>query len=124
MDEYEQRYPIYDQELLVIMHAIKIWKHYLKNNDFEVVTDHKSLLSFPPKGELGSKQYRWAMLFEEFRPKLIYRVGKENVVVDALSRILQVNSVSLVEGTLRKEITDAQKVDRWCQEVVQAVENE
>eukprot|EP01018_Ginkgo_biloba_P003803 Gb_04011 [translate_table: standard] len=84
MNEAEQRYPIYDQELLAIVHAIKIWKHYLKNNDFEVVTDHKPLLSFLPKGELGSRWYRWAMLFEEFRPKIIYREGKENVVTDAL----------------------------------------
>eukprot|EP01018_Ginkgo_biloba_P010339 Gb_18720 [translate_table: standard] len=122
MNEAEQRYPIYDQELLAIVHAIKICKHYLKNNDFEVATDHKPLLSFPPKGELGSRQYRWAMLFEEFTPKIIYRVGKENVVADTLSRIPQVNSISLVEGALRKEIMDAQKVDKWCQEVVQAIE--
>ena len=33
------------------------------------------------------------------------------------------NSVSLVEGTLRKEIADAQKVDKWCQEAMQTVEN-
>eukprot|EP01018_Ginkgo_biloba_P018972 Gb_14590 [translate_table: standard] len=122
MNEAEQRYPIYDQELLAIVHAIQIWKHYLKNNDFEVVTDHKPLLSFLPKGELGSRHYRWAMLFEEFRPKIIYRAGKENVVADALLRIPQVNSVSLVEGTLRKEIADAQNFDKWCQEVVQAIE--
>eukprot|EP01018_Ginkgo_biloba_P024719 Gb_03960 [translate_table: standard] len=63
------------------------------------------------------------MLFEEFRPKLIYRVGKKNVVEDALSRISQVSSISLDEGTLRKEIADAQKVDKWYQEVLQAVEN-
>eukprot|EP01018_Ginkgo_biloba_P039789 Gb_05221 [translate_table: standard] len=148
MNEVEQRYPIFDQELLAIIHAIKTWKHYLKNNDFEVVIDHKPLLSFPPKTKLGSRQYRWAMIFKEFRPKLTYKVrkqnvvinalsrlpqvnnismvkgaGKENVVADALSRILQANSVSLVEGTFRKEIADAQKVDKWCQEVVQTVEN-
>eukprot|EP01018_Ginkgo_biloba_P018667 Gb_31742 [translate_table: standard] len=123
MNEAERRYPIYDQELLEIVHAIKIWKHYLKNNDFEVVTDHKPLLSFSPEGGLGSRQYRWAMFFEEFRPKIIYRVGKENVVADSLSRIQLANSVSLVEGTLRKEIADAQKVYKWCQGIVQAIEN-
>eukprot|EP01018_Ginkgo_biloba_P010316 Gb_18694 [translate_table: standard] len=113
INEVEQRYVIYDQELLAVMYAIKIWKHYLKNNDFEVVTNHKPLSSFSPKGELGSRQYRWAMLFENFRPRMIYKVRKENVVMDALSRMSQVNSVALVEGTLRKEITNAQKVDKW-----------
>lgn len=32
MYEVEQRYPIFDQELLAIIHAIKTWKRYLKNN--------------------------------------------------------------------------------------------
>eukprot|EP01018_Ginkgo_biloba_P010333 Gb_18705 [translate_table: standard] len=123
MNEVEKRYPIYDQEILAIVHAKNKNWHYLKNNDFEVVIDHKPLLSFLPKGELGSRQYRWAMLFEEFRPKIIYRVGKENVVADALLRIPQVNSVSLVEGTLRKEIVDAKKIDKWCQGIVQTIEN-
>lgn len=46
MNEAERRYPIFDQELLAIIHTIKIWKHCLKNNDFEVITDHKPLLTF------------------------------------------------------------------------------
>ena len=64
----EKRYHIFGQELLTIIHAIKTWKHYLENNDCEVITVHKPLLSFPPKVELGSRQYRWAMIFEEFKP--------------------------------------------------------
>lgn len=64
MNEIEQRCPIYEQELLAVIHAIKIWKHYWKNNEFKVVTDHKPLLSFLPKAELGSTQYKWAMVFK------------------------------------------------------------
>ena len=32
MNEVEKRYLIYDQELSVIVHAIEIWKHYLKKH--------------------------------------------------------------------------------------------
>jgi len=35
-NEAERRYPIFDQELW----AIKIWKNYLKNNDFEVMSHY------------------------------------------------------------------------------------
>jgi len=73
MNEAERRHPIFDQELLAIIHAIKIWKHYFKNNDFEVIIDYKQLLSFPLKVELGSIHYRWVMLFDEFKPKLTYQ---------------------------------------------------
>eukprot|EP01018_Ginkgo_biloba_P008930 Gb_12471 [translate_table: standard] len=96
-NEAERRYPIFDQELLAIIHVIKIWKHYLKNNDFEVTTEHKPLLSFPLKEELGSRQYRWAMIFEEFKPKLTYQAGKENVVVDTLSRLPQALNISIIQ---------------------------
>ena len=101
----------------------KTWKHYLKNDDFEVVTNHKPLLSFPPKSELGSRQYRWAVIFEAFRPKLTYKVGKENVVADALSRLPQVNNISSVQGSFRQEIQEAQEKDKWCQEIRQAILN-
>eukprot|EP01018_Ginkgo_biloba_P010340 Gb_18721 [translate_table: standard] len=104
MNDAERRYPIFDQELLAVIHAIKIWKHYLKNNDFEVITDHKPLLSFPPKAELSSRQYRWAMLFEEFKPKLTYLEGKENVVADGLSRLPQAFNISLIQGSFRQEL--------------------
>jgi len=113
MNEAERGYPIFYQELLAIIHAIKIWKHYLKNNDFEVITDHKPLLSFPPKAELGSRQYKWTMIFEEFKPKLTYQVGKENVVENDLSRLPQAFNISVIQGSFRHEIEGPKVVSRF-----------
>ena len=48
------------------------------------------------------------MIFEEFGPKLTYKVGKENVVVDALLRLPQVNNILVVKGSFRQEIKEAQ----------------
>ena len=39
----EQNYPTHDLELTVIVFALKIWRHYLYGEQFEVFTDHKSL---------------------------------------------------------------------------------
>ena len=40
---HERNYPTHDLELLVVVHALKKWCHYLLNQVFELVIDHKSL---------------------------------------------------------------------------------
>lgn len=39
----ELNYPIYEKELLTIVHAIKLWYPYLEGRKFMVVTDYVSL---------------------------------------------------------------------------------
>ncbi|MCO5580433.1 hypothetical protein L7F22_034299 [Adiantum nelumboides] len=39
----EQHMQIYKEELLVVIHALQSWKHYLLGADFTVQTDHQSL---------------------------------------------------------------------------------
>jgi hypothetical protein len=58
-----------------------------KNNDLKVVLRLCNLLFVTSKGELGSQQYRWAMVFNNYRPMLFYEASKENVVTDALFKI-------------------------------------
>jgi hypothetical protein len=36
-------YPTHDLELAAVVHALKIWKHYLMRKRCELYTDHKSL---------------------------------------------------------------------------------
>jgi hypothetical protein len=40
---HEQNYPTHDLELAAIVHALKIWRHYLIGNKSHIFTDHKSL---------------------------------------------------------------------------------
>ena len=40
---HEQNYPTHDLELASIVHALKIWRHYLIGNKCHIFTDHKSL---------------------------------------------------------------------------------
>ncbi|WVZ75538.1 hypothetical protein U9M48_023581, partial [Paspalum notatum var. saurae] len=41
--KHEVNYPAHDLELAAIMHALKIWRHYLLGNTCHIYTDHKSL---------------------------------------------------------------------------------
>ena len=40
---HEQNYPTYDMELAAVLFALKIWRHYLYGEEFEVYSYHKSL---------------------------------------------------------------------------------
>ncbi len=44
----EWKYQIHNKEMLVIMHALEEWRHFLKGSDwkFEIHTDHKNLSYF------------------------------------------------------------------------------
>jgi hypothetical protein len=41
--KHEEHYPIHDLELAAVVHALKIWRHYLMGKRCELYTDHKSL---------------------------------------------------------------------------------
>jgi hypothetical protein len=40
---HEEHYPTHDLELLVVVHALKVWRHYLLGNLVHIYTDHKSM---------------------------------------------------------------------------------
>jgi hypothetical protein len=40
---HEQNYPTHDLELAAMVHALKMWRHYLMGTHYNIFTDHKSL---------------------------------------------------------------------------------
>ena len=43
LKKHEENYPTHDLELAAVVHALKIWRHYLIGNKCEIFTYHKSL---------------------------------------------------------------------------------
>jgi hypothetical protein len=43
LKRHEEHYPTHDLELAAIVHALKIWYHYLLGSSCNIYTDHKSL---------------------------------------------------------------------------------
>jgi hypothetical protein len=41
--KHEEKYPTHDLELAAVVHALKIWRHYIIGKRCEVYSDHKSL---------------------------------------------------------------------------------
>ena len=83
---HEKNYPVHDLELAAIVHALKIWRHYLYGVTCEVYTDHKSLQYLFKYKELNLRQRRWLELLKDYDVTILYHPGKANVVADALSR--------------------------------------
>jgi hypothetical protein len=88
-------YPTHDLELAVVVHALKIWRHYLMGNRCNILTDHKSLKYIFTQSELNMRQRRWLELIKHYDLEVHYHPGKANVVADALSRKDHYNHLEL-----------------------------
>ena len=79
-------YSTYDKEFYAIIRALETWEHYLLPKEFVIHTDHQSLKHLKGQGKLNKRQGKWTEFLETFPYVIKYKLGKENVVVDALSR--------------------------------------
>ena len=86
LKNHEQNYPTHDMELAVVVFALKILRHYLYDEQFEVYSDHKSLKYIFTQWDLNRRQRRLMEFLEDYDFTLHYHPGKANVVADALSR--------------------------------------
>jgi transposase InsO family protein len=88
MNSAELNYEIHDKELLAIIAAIKIWRHYLEGleHPFTILTDHAALQYFQTAKVLTRRQARWSEVINHHKYILRYRPGKDSGKPDALSR--------------------------------------
>jgi hypothetical protein len=90
--KHEQNYPTHDLELGAVVHALKIWRHYLLGHRCQIYTDHKSLKYIFTQNDLNLRQQRWLELIKDYDLEIHYHPGKANVVANALSRKSYVNA--------------------------------
>jgi hypothetical protein len=78
--------PIYEKEMLAILHAVELWHPYLLGQRFQIKTDHQSLKYFLEQRISSQEQQKWVTKLFGYDYEIIYKKGKDNVVADALSR--------------------------------------
>ncbi|GJU25244.1 retrotransposon protein, putative, ty3-gypsy subclass [Tanacetum coccineum] len=83
---YEVNYPTHNLELVAVVFALKIWRHYLYGESCDIFTDHKSLKYIFTQRDLNMRQRCWLELLKDYDTNIQYHPGKANVVADALSR--------------------------------------
>jgi hypothetical protein len=78
--------PIYEKEMLAILHAVELWHPYLLGKCFQIKTNHQSLKYFLEQHISSQEQQKWVTKLFGYDYEIIYNKGKDNVVVDALSQ--------------------------------------
>ncbi|WVZ87921.1 hypothetical protein U9M48_034495 [Paspalum notatum var. saurae] len=89
----EANYRTHDLELAAVVHALKIWRHYLLGNTCHIYTDHKSLKYILTQPEFNMRQRWWLELIKDYDLEIHYHPGKANVVADASSRKAHCNVI-------------------------------
>ncbi|KAJ9516510.1 hypothetical protein QJQ45_011138 [Haematococcus lacustris] len=83
----ERNYPTHEQELLSLVEALKVWRHYLLGAHFTLLTDNWANKHLQTQPRLDSRrQARWMEVLQEYNCHIDHIPGKQNVVADALSR--------------------------------------
>jgi hypothetical protein len=82
---HEEHYLTPDFELGAVVHALKIWRHYLMGKSCELYMDYKSLKYIFTQSNLNLRRRRWLELIKDYDLGINYHPVKANVVADALS---------------------------------------
>jgi ribonuclease HI len=104
LQKHELNYPTHDLELAAIVHALKIWRHYIMGTKCQVYTDHKSLKYTFTQKDLNLRQRCWLELIKDYVLEIHYHLGKANLVVDALSQKEHVHAAIVTQ--LRDELAE------------------
>ena len=103
---HEMNYPTHDLELVAIIFALKIWRHYLCFEKLQIYTDHQSLKYLFSQKELNMRQRHWMELLKDYNCDILYHSGKANRVADALSRKSSIVHLLVKEWTLLEGARD------------------
>jgi hypothetical protein len=79
-------YSTYDKELYALVHILETWQHYLWSKEFVIHSDHESLKHIRGQATLNKYHAKWVEFIETFPYIIKHKKGKENIIVDALSR--------------------------------------
>jgi hypothetical protein len=121
LKEHEKNYATHDLDLAAIIHALRKGRNYLMGRRFELRTDHNGLKYLFDQPTLNARQSRWLELMCEYDFEIKYIKGKENKVVDALSRRvheLHATTISMYQTDIRSRILEATNVGLQYRELV------
>ena len=86
LKEHERNYGTRDLELAIVIHALKMWWHYLMGRKIMLLTNNSGLKHLFSQPDLNVRQERWLVFLSEFNFDVRHIKGKENKVAYALSQ--------------------------------------
>jgi hypothetical protein len=86
LKEHKRNYATHDLELAAIVYALRMSRYYLMGKKFKLRIDHIGLKYLSKQPTLNAKKTIWMECLSEYDFDIKHIKGKENNVVDALSR--------------------------------------
>ena len=120
LSDTETRYSTFDRELLAAHDAVQFFLPYVEGSDLTLFTDHKPLtFAINKKADCKSdRQARHLSFLSEHLSQLLFIKGEDNIVADYLSRVNQVNALTLDPFDL-DAIAEKQHTDEETQKLAQ-----
>ena len=112
-------------ELVAIVHALRMWRHYLMQKKFELRTGHIGLEYLFEQPTLNSRKTRWMEFLSEYDFDIKHIKGKDNKVTDALSRKvheLHATTISMYKTELKDRILEAANADLQYKRLVEKLQ--
>jgi hypothetical protein len=107
LNAHEINYVTHDLEWATIVHALKMWRHYLLGRRFVFMIDHFGLRYLFDQPKLNVRKTRWMALLSEFDFEIKHIKGKENRVADPLSQSVHIEhlaATSMWESNIKQKI--------------------
>jgi hypothetical protein len=127
LNEHEINYVTHNIELATIVHYLKMLRHYFLGRRFVLMIDHSGFRYLFDQPKPNVRQARWMALLSEFDLEIKHIKGKENRLVDSLSRsmkFIHLAIVSTCEMDVMERVKSAQEIDAFFKTVKSYLEQE
>ena len=111
-------YTIIEKEFLVVIYAIKKFRHYITGYPLFLYTDHSAIEYLAKKLITNGRVTCWLLLLQEFDITIRAQPGKHNLVADFLSQVPRTNVTVAVDDQFQDEHLFYVAVKMpWCGDV-------
>ena len=114
----ERNYAPTEGECLALVWAVQKFRTYLHGHRFVVHTDHASLKWLNDARFNNSKLERWALRLQEHDFTVAYKKGSENLVADALSRLVSAHALQF--SAVEQISASPAMIDKSAQKLIDA----
>eukprot|EP00253_Pinus_taeda_P022334 PITA_22334 len=87
LSKAKMNYTVTEKEFLAIVHSLNKFRHYITGYQTFLHTHHAVIRYLMNKLDVNARIIRWLLLLQQFDLTIVDKPGKENVVVDFLSRL-------------------------------------
>jgi hypothetical protein len=118
----ESNYSTIEKEAAAVVFGIQRFRHYLQDNPFVIVSDHRPLQWLKTFKDEGGRLGRWSIMLANMNYTIRFRPGRVNENADFLSRI-PVSSVQAREESDNLVLVWEQRDDPLCSDIRYVLEH-